>query len=202
MEQLHNAYESLRNWWFDLHYTHNQKRALLALSVVLILLSVVIVSRGNSQESPPISIAPVTVAEPEIFVDVTGAVNNPGVYTLIGKSRVIDAIKAAGDSAPGADLSTINLARVLTDGEQIYVDSTVVNSSGVRVPTKAHTGPVNINRATAHQLDALDGIGPVIAQRIVDYRKINGSFLTIEDLQKVSGIGAAKFAQIKTKVRI
>jgi len=92
MEQLRNAYESLRNWWFDLHYTHNQKRALLALSIVLILLSVVIVSRGNSQESPPISIAPVTVAEPEIFVDVTGAVNNPGVYTLIGKSRVIDAI--------------------------------------------------------------------------------------------------------------
>ena len=90
----------------------------------------------------------------------------------------------------------------MTDGEQIYVDSTVVNSSGVRVPTKAHTGPININRATAHQLDALDGIGPVIAQRIVDYRKINGSFLTIEDLQKVSGIGAAKFAQIKAKVRI
>jgi competence protein ComEA len=99
-------------------------------------------------------------------------------------------------------LSTINLARVLSDGEQIYVDSTVVNSKGVRVSKAVRSGPININRATARQLDALDGVGPVIAQRIVDYRKLNGSFLTIDDLQKVSGIGAAKFAQIKAKVRI
>lgn len=202
MEQLRDAYESLTNWWFDLHYSKNQKRALLIVSAVLIVLSILIVARGNTQVSAPIEITPITIAEPEIIVDVTGAVNNPGVYTLNAKSRVIDAIKAAGDSAPGADLSTINLARVLSDGEQIYVDSTVVNSSGVRVPKKVHSGPININRATAHELDALDGIGPVIAQRIVDYRKINGSFLSIDDLQKVSGIGAAKFAQIKAKVRI
>jgi competence protein ComEA len=202
MEQLRNAWESLSNWWFDLHYSRNQKRALLIMGIFLILFSAVIVTRGNTQASAPIDITPITVAVPEIFVDVTGAVNKPGVYTLTGKSRVIDAIKAAGDSAPGADLSTINLARVLSDGEQIYVDSTVVNSSGVRVSKAVHTSPININRATAHQLDALDGIGPVIAQRIVDYRKINGSFLSIDDLQKVSGIGAAKFAQIKSKVRI
>jgi competence protein ComEA len=202
MEQLRNAFDAITNWWMDLHYTHNQKRALLISGIVLILLSVLIVARGNTQVSAPIEITPITIAEPEIFVDVTGAVNKPGVYTLTGKSRVIDAIKAAGDSAPGADLSTINLARVLTDGEQIYVDATVVNSSGVRVSKAIHTGPININRATARQLDALDGIGPVIAQRIIDYRKINGSFLTVDDLQKVSGIGAAKFAQIKAKVRI
>jgi competence protein ComEA len=202
MEQLRNAFDAITNWWMDLHYTHNQKRALLISGIVLILLSVLIVARGNTQASAPIAITPITIAEPEIFVDVTGAVNKPGVYTLTGKSRVIDAIKAAGDSAPGADLSTINLARVLTDGEQIYVDATVVNSSGVRVSKAIHTGPININRATARQLDALDGIGPVIAQRIIDYRKINGSFLTVDDLQKVSGIGAAKFAQIKAKVRI
>ena len=202
MEQLRNALESLSNWWFELNYSHNQKRALLGVSAILILLSIFIVTRGNTQEAAVIDVVPITVAEPEIFVDVTGAVNSPGVYTLTGKSRVIDAIKAAGDSSPGADLSTINLARVLSDGEQIYVDSTVVNSAGVRVSKAVHTGPININRATARQLDALDGIGPVIAQRIVDYRKINGSFLVIEDLQKVSGIGAAKFAQIKAKVRI
>jgi competence protein ComEA len=202
MDQLRNAFESLSNWWFDLHYSAHQKRALLIVGGVLILLSIFIVSRGNTQEIPPINFAPITVTEPEIFVDVTGAVNHPGVYTLTGKSRVIDAIKAAGDSAPGADLSTINLARVLSDGEQIYVDSTVVNSAGVRVSKSVHSGPININRATAHQLDALDGVGPVIAQRIVDYRKINGSFLAIEDLQKVSGIGVAKFNQIKAKVRI
>jgi competence protein ComEA len=202
MEQLRSAFESLRNWWFDLHYSQSQKRALLVTGSVLLILSVFIVARGNSQPSQAIEVIPITIAEPEIFVDVTGAVNNPGVYTLTGKSRVIDAIKAAGDSAPGADLSTINLARVLNDGEQIYVDSTVVNSRGVRVSKAIPRGPININRATARQLDALDGVGPVIAQRIVDYRKINGSFLSIDDLQKVSGIGAAKFAQIKAKVRI
>jgi competence protein ComEA len=202
MEQLRDAFESLRNWWFDLHYSKTQKRTLLIIGSLLLLLSVFIVARGNSQPNEAMEVIPITIAEPEIFVDVTGAVNRPGVYTLTGKSRVIDAIKAAGDSAPGADLSTINLARVLNDGEQIYVDSTVVNSSGVRVSKAVHSGPININRATARQLDALDGVGPVIAQRIVDYRKINGSFLTIDDLQKVSGIGAAKFAQIKAKVRI
>jgi competence protein ComEA len=202
MEQLRDAFESLRNWWFNLHYSKTQKRVLLIIGSILLLLSVFIVARGNSQPNEAMEVIPITIAEPEIFVDVTGAVNRPGVYTLTGKSRVIDAIKAAGDSAPGADLSTINLARVLNDGEQIYVDSTVVNSSGVRVSKAVHSGPININRATARQLDALDGVGPVIAQRIVDYRKINGSFLTIDDLQKVSGIGAAKFAQIKAKVRI
>lgn len=202
MEQLRNAFESLRNWWFDLHYSQRQKRALLIIGSLILVLSVFIVARGNSQPDEAMEVIPITIAEPEIFVDVTGAVNKPGVYTLTGKSRVIDAIKAAGDSAPGADLSTINLARVLNDGEQIYVDSTVVSGNGVRVSKAVRSGPININRATARQLDALDGVGPVIAQRIVDYRKINGSFLTIDDLQKVSGIGAAKFAQIKAKVRI
>jgi competence protein ComEA len=202
MEQLRNAFESLQSWWFDLHYSQLQKKALLIISATLLLLSVFIVARGNTQAAAPEIIVPVVVQEVEIFVDVTGAVNKPGVYTLTGKSRVIDAIKAAGDSAPGADLSTINLARVLNDGEQIYVDSTVVNSAGVRVSKTVRKGPVNINRANKADFDRLDGIGPVIAQRIIDYRKVNGSFLTIDDLLKVSGIGPAKFAQIKSKITL
>jgi competence protein ComEA len=202
MDQLRNAFESLTQWWFDLNFSRNQKIALSIIAAIVLALSVLIVLRGNTQINAAPEIIPITIAEPEIFVDVTGAVNNPGVYTLTGRSRVIDAIKAAGDSAPGADLSTINLARVLNDGEQIYVDSTVVNSSGQRVSKKVPSGPININRATLRQLDALDGIGPVIAGRIIEYRKKNGSFLTVDDLQKVSGIGAAKFAQIKSKVRI
>ena len=202
MDQLRNAFESITQWWFDLHFSRIQKIALSIIAAIVLSLSVLIVLRGNTQITAAPEIIPITIAEPEIFVDVTGAVNNPGVYTLTGRSRVIDAIKAAGDSAPGADLSTINLARVLNDGEQIYVDSTVVNSSGQRVSKKVSSGPININRATLRQLDALDGIGPVIAGRIIEYRKKNGSFLTVDDLQKVSGIGAAKFAQIKSKVRI
>ena len=202
MDQLRDAFESITQWWFNLHFSRNQKIALSIIAAIVLALSVLTVVRGNTQINAAPEIIPITIAEPEIFVDVTGAVNNPGVYSLTGRSRVIDAIKAAGDSAPGADLSTINLARVLNDGEQIYVDSTVVNSSGQRVSKKVSSGPININRATLRQLDALDGIGPVIAGRIIEYRKKNGSFLTIDDLQKVSGIGAAKFAQIKSKVRI
>lgn len=202
MEQIRTAFDAVSQWWFDLHFSNNQKKALAIIAVIVLLISLILVGRGNSQPQAAPEVVPITIAEPEIFVDVTGAVNNPGVYSLKGSSRVIDAIKAAGDSAPGADLSTINLARVLNDGEQIYVDSTVVNASGKRVSKKLPTGPININRATASQLDRLDGIGPVIAGRIVEYRKVNGSFLTVEDLQKVSGIGAAKFAQIKSKVRI
>ena len=202
MEQIRSAFDAVSQWWFDLHFSSNQKKALAVIAAFVLLISLFLVGRGNSEPQAAPEIIPITIAEPEIFVDVTGAVNYPGVYSLKGSSRVIDAIKAAGDSAPGADLSTINLARVLNDGEQIYVDSTVFSSSGKRVSKKLPTGPININRATASQLDRLDGIGPVIAGRIVEYRKVNGSFLTVEDLQKVSGIGAAKFAQIKSKVRI
>jgi competence protein ComEA len=202
MEQLRTAFDSLSQWWFDLHFTRHQKIALGIIAGFVLIISLFMVLRGNTHINAAPEIVPITISEPEIFVDVTGAVNNPGVYSLTGRSRVIDAIKAAGDSAPGADLSTINLARVLNDGEQIYVDATVVNSSGQRVSKKVASGPININRATLRQLDSLDGIGPVIAGRIIEYRKKNGSFLTIDDLQKVSGIGAAKFAQIKSKVRI
>lgn len=202
MNHLTQAIETVSNWWYELHYSHIQKRALLILGVLIFVFSSFIVVRGNSHEviAPPI--VPIQIAAPEIFIDVTGAVNKPGVYTMPANSRVIDAIKAAGDCAPGADLSTINLARVLSDGEQIYVDATVINSAGVRVSKTTHSAFININRATAGQLDSLDGIGPVIAKRIVEFRRVNGPFVSIEDLQKVSGIGVAKFAQIKSKLRV
>jgi competence protein ComEA len=202
MEYFSQIFEKLATWWFDLNFTPIQKRALLGMSAVVVVLSIFIVIRGNTDEITPPPVVVEQVQAPQIFVDVTGAVNTPGVYTLTASSRVIDAIKAAGGSAPGADLSTINLARVLADGEQIYVDAAVTNSKGVRVSTTKRSGPININRATVGDFDSLDGIGPVIANRIVSYRKTHGPFSTVEDLQKVSGIGAAKFAQIKSKIRV
>ena len=202
MEYFSQIFEKLATWWFDLNFTPIQKRTLLAMSAVVVVLSIFIVIRGNTDEITPPPVVIEKVQAPQIFVDVTGAVNTPGVYTLTASSRVIDAIKAAGGSAPGADLSTINLARVLADGEQIYVDAAVTNSKGVRVSTTKRSGPININRATVGDFDSLDGIGPVIANRIVSYRKTHGPFITVEDLQKVSGIGAAKFAQIKSKIRV
>lgn len=202
MDYFSQIFEKLATWWFDLNFTPVQKRALLAMSAIVVVISVFIVIRGNTDEITPPPVVVEQVQAPQIFVDVTGAVNTPGVYTLTASSRVIDAIKAAGGSAPGADLSTINLARVLADGEQIYVDAAVTNSKGVRVSSPKRSGPININRATVSDFDSLDGIGPVIASRIVDYRKTHGPFITVEDLQKVSGIGAAKFAQIKSKIRV
>jgi competence protein ComEA len=202
MEYFSQIFEKLATWWFDLNFTPIQKRALLAMSAVVVVLSIFIVIRGNTDEITPPPVVVEQVQAPQIFVDVTGAVNSPGVYTLTASSRVIDAIKAAGGSAAGADLSTINLARVLADGEQIYVDAAITNSKGVRVSSPKRSGPININRATAGEFDSLDGIGPVIANRIVTYRKTHGPFITVEDLQKVSGIGAAKFAQIKSKIRV
>lgn len=202
MTNITQAFEGISNWWYELHYSRIQKRALLILGALIIVFSSLIVVGGNSHEVVAPPVVAVQIAAPEIFVDVTGAVTKPGVYTLAANSRVIDAIKAAGDSAPGADLSTINLARVLSDGEQIYVDATVLNSAGKRVSKTVHSGPINVNRATAAQLDSLDGIGPVIAKRIIEYRKVNGPFATVEDLQKVSGIGTAKFAIIKSKLRV
>ena len=202
MTNITQAFERISNWWYELNYSRIQKRALLILGALIIVFSSLIVVGGNSHEVVAPPVVAVQIAAPEIFVDVTGAVTKPGVYTLAANSRVIDAIKAAGDSAPGADLSTINLARVLSDGEQIYVDATVLNSAGKRVSKTLHSGPINVNRATAAQLDSLDGIGPVIAKRIIEYRKVNGPFATVEDLQKVSGIGTAKFAIIKSKLRV
>jgi competence protein ComEA len=202
MEYFSQIFEKIATWWFDLNFTSIQKRALLTISAVVVVISVFIVIRGNMDEvtAPPVVVE--QVQAPQIFVDVTGAVNAPGVYTLTASSRVIDAIKAAGGSAAGADLSTINLARVLADGEQIYVDAAVTNTKGVRISATKRSGPISINRATVSDFDSLDGIGPVIARRIVEYRKTHGAFMTIEDLQKVSGIGEAKFAQIKSKIRI
>ena len=202
MTNITQAFERISNWWYELHYSRIQKRALLILGALIIVFSSLIVVGGNSHEVVAPPVVAVQIAAPEIFVDVTGAVTKPGVYTLAANSRVIDAIKAAGDSAPGADLSTINLARVLSDGEQIYVDATIINSAGKRVSKTVHSGPINLNRATAAQLDSLDGIGPVIAKRIIEYRKVNGPFATVEDLQKVSGIGTVKFAIIKSKLRV
>jgi len=202
MTNITQAFERISNWWYELHYSRIQKRALLILGALIIVFSSLIVVGGNSHEVVAPPVVAVQIAAPEIFVDVTGAVTKPGVYKLAANSRVIDAIKAAGDSAPGADLSTINLARVLSDGEQIYVDATIINSAGKRISKTVHSGPINVNRATAAQLDSLDGIGPVIAKRIIEYRKVNGPFATVEDLQKVSGIGIAKFAIIKSKLRV
>ena len=199
--------EKFRTWWSDITFSVSQKRSLLSISALVIALSIFLVMRGATEEIPlvPEGLA-VTEAVAQVTVDVAGAVKVPGVYTLPANSRVMDAIKAAGDKLKGADVSDINLARIVKDGEQIYIYPPNKSGSAIRIsPQRAKakaTGPIALNRASAKELESLDGIGPVLAARIIAYRNQNGPFLTVDDLMKVSGIGTVKFAQFKEKLRV
>ena len=201
---MENQYlEKAHNWWSDLHYSSTQKRALALVALLVLLISGLFVARGASQEvvAAPIALDVQEITQ-EIIVDVAGAVTTPGVYSLPMNSRVVEAIKAAGGLKKGADTSDINQARILKDGEQIYVFAAATSSGGVAKRVVRKNGPVMINRATVKEFEALDGIGPVLANRIVAYRKINGPFTAIEDVMKVSGIGAGTFAKFKEKLRV
>lgn len=204
MDQLQQQWNRFTQWWIDLHFTTTQRRTLGAVAAVLIAVSVFVVFSGKSEEVVAEKIVPTEMVAPALIIDVTGEVVSPGVYELPAGSRVIDAIKAAGGARPKAALSDLNLARIIKDGEQIYVDLIYKAGARTRSASKAVTprGPININRATASDLDVLDGIGPVIAKRIIAFRTTNGPFTAIEDLLKVSGIGDAKFAQFKEKIRV
>ena len=208
---MENTYiEKVSNWWGDLHYTSVQKKGLAIVAVLVVAISALFVTRGSSQE---VIAAPIEFDTPAISqsltVDVAGAVKKPGVYSLPTNSRVVDAIRMAGGLRISADTSDINQARMLKDGEQIYVYPNSPSSSyssrgstrAKRAPVRV-AGPVAINRASAKEFESLDGIGPVLAARIVSYRKTNGAFATIEDLKKVPGIGEITFAKFKEKLRV
>jgi len=163
-----------------------------------------------------------TAGSGQIVVDVDGAVAHPGLYKLPPDSRVQAALAAAGGLSPQADAHRINRAAKLHDGQKLYVlsqgESTppLAASSGQGCEGQACTsaeggvagsdaegqGLVNINTANATQLTQLPGVGPAIAQKIIDYRTANGSFTSVDDLTKVPGIGAAKLAQIKSHARV
>lgn len=146
-----------------------------------------------------------------IFVHLLGAVAAPGLYELRAGDRAVDAIAAAGGFSAGADQSQLNLARLLADGEQIYVPIVGEVPSGVPPGATAigggsagttAAGKVDINTADAAALDTLPGVGPATAQRILDWREANGRFTAIEDLLSVTGIGDKTFAELKELVTI
>jgi competence protein ComEA len=143
-----------------------------------------------------------------IVVAVTGKVRHPGVVTVPGGARVIDAVKAAGGPLPGADLATLNLARKLTDGELVTVGIpgpapvAVADSGSGGAPVGGTTGPVDLNTATLAELDRLPGVGPVLAQRILDWRIAHGQFASVDQLADVPGIGESRMAQLRELVRV
>lgn len=171
------------------------------------------------EESAQEAIVPGDAAEPtgtagaaaSVVVHVVGAVARPGVYTLPSGSRVSDAIAAAGGPTGNAAEEGINLARVLSDGEQVRMLTKDEVAAGVQAGSGAAgvgagggsaTGKVDLNRATAAELDALPGVGPSTAQKIVDDRAANGPFRKVEDLMRVSGIGRKKFDALKDLVTV
>jgi competence protein ComEA len=145
-----------------------------------------------------------------IVVAVTGRVKHPGLVSLPAGSRVADAIAAAGGVLPKTDLSFVNLARKVADGELIVIGvqpspGMATDPTGGASPADsggAAGGPVDINTATLEDLETLPGIGPALAQRILDYRTQHGSFHSVDELQNVSGIGPSKFAEIKAQVTV
>ena len=143
--------------------------------------------------------------EENIFVHISGAVNNEGVIELENNSRIKDAIEKAGGLKENADISNINLASILEDGIKIYIPTIEENKeevNNVKDECNYNDNYININTATQAELESLPGIGPTTALKIINYRKGNGKFSSIEDIKKVSGIGESKFNSIKDLIKV
>jgi competence protein ComEA len=211
---LNHLKETIRDKYLDFGFTDEQRKAVLMVFGAFIALAFLFFALAQGRDSQPAETAIPAIITPtipaiaeELIVDVSGRVRKPGVYSLVKGSRAIDALNLAGGALPGVNLGDINLAHILFDGEQIIVGAPrVTYSSGsrsapkVKAPTAA--SPLSLNSATLAQLDTLPGIGPVMANRIFAYRKLNGPFTLLDDLKKVSGIGDATFAEISKLVRI
>lgn len=157
----------------------------------------------------PMPTGPAPASTGEIVVSVTGLVVNPGVVHLAAGSRVADAIAAAGGTAPGANLTGVNLAAKLADGDSVVVTDTpsaaaapAGGAAAAGGSVSASAGLVNLNTADEAALDTLPGVGPVMAQNIIAWRESNGKFTSIEQLQEISGIGPSRYAQISALVTV
>lgn len=186
---------------------HNLKSALYLASGILFGLFLAalvwVVARNPSGEAVILRPAP---TEKPVIVYITGAVPRPGVYALPKNARVQDAISAAGGFLAEAEKSQINLAALLEDGEKLDVPflegaSPILGTPGPTV-VAVTTELVNINTASAAELDTLPGIGPSLAQRIIDYRQQNGPFINAEDIINVPGIGAGNYERFKDMITV
>ncbi len=208
--------ERIRERYFDFGFTKDQERAVLIVFAAFLAVGGIffLLAQGSASSAastkplPAITFPATPTVSPIIVVDVSGKVVKPGVYKLPVGSRAIDALDAAGGAKSGVDVSDINLAHVLTDGEQIIVGAPkIVVASGKskgksKLANPTSTSPINVNTATSAQLDSLPGIGPVMAARIIAYRQKSGLFKVLTDLRKVPGMGASKFAEIQNLIRL
>src|SRR5579862_4850086 len=184
------------------------RRRLLAAGVVALLLAVMLARHAfvSSHAAPALVVPPLTTpadggtvppvaARRGLVVDVVGAVRHPGVYRVPAGSRVQDAVGRAGGLTARADPIAVNLAAPVVDGEQVVVVAR--GSAGAASAGDAPGAPVSLSAATAEQLDALPGVGPVTAQKIVDYRTQHGAFHSVDELDAIPGIGPSRIAQLQ-----
>jgi competence protein ComEA len=140
-------------------------------------------------------------AASDVVVDVAGAVQRPGVYRLPAGSRVDDAVQRAGGVTPRAELEAINRAARLADGQQVVVPERVPGGVAAAVGSGEDDGPISLGTATVEQLDTIDGIGPVTAQDIVEFRDRHGGLASVEQLDQVSGIGPATMESLRARLQ-
>jgi len=175
------------------------------LLVVLVLADRLLLGAGAAQPAqvipPPVAM---TTVDARLVVDVVGAVRRPGLYRLAQGTRVADALSRAGGLTPKADRTLVNLAAPLADGEQVIVPARVSGAGAAGISggsgSAAPAGPVHLNVATLEQLDALPGVGPVTAQKILDYRQKHGAFGSVDELDAIPGIGPARLDQLRDLV--
>jgi competence protein ComEA len=186
-------------------------------AVVVLFLGLRHLDRGGGE--PPAAAAPSPApirvessGDQRVLVHVAGAVRRPGVYRLTASARVDDAVRLAGGPTRRADLGGLNLAAKLEDGRQVLVPERVkavapAGAGSTAGPAAGAAGsapaqPLNLNTATLEQLDVLPGIGPAMAQRIIDHREANGGFGSVEELTDVPGIGEVRMASLRDQVRV
>jgi competence protein ComEA len=199
----------------------NQEKITIILLLIVIIIGVGIVlnrninrednfivnSASNISENNPV----MQIETPSVIIHIAGAVKNPGVYQLKSTDRIVDAVKISGGATEEANLDLINLAALLKDGQKIIVPSKIYSENGEEINQNIDknaeviyssysgsiSGKININTANATMLQTLSGIGPVLSERIIEYRNQNGFFGVIDDIKDVSGIGENKFEGIK-----
>jgi competence protein ComEA len=169
------------------------------LLAALVLAGRLLLHAGTPHAAPqPIHLATAVPAVPELLVvDVVGAVRRPGLLRLAKGSRIADAVARAGGATRRADLAQVNLAAPIADGEQVVVPARGGAGTSGTAAAAPPAGPVHLSTATAEQLDTLPGIGPVTAQKIVDYRTQHGTFSSVDELDAIPGIGPAKVDQLR-----
>lgn len=190
------AVEWLKNQWVQAKSgDKSARRKLLILAVAASVTVALLISGQTASEPIRVKANKTAIAETTVkggFVHISGCIKSPGVYPMSPGMRLFELVALAGGFTPKADRDSVNLARTLTDGEQI-----IVSGAG---GSPINDGLIHLNKATAADLDKLPGIGPTLSARIIDWRNANGSFKSVEDLRRVGGIGDKLFSGIKSLV--